>query len=101
MVTAAALLAASALPAVTYYFVWQHDNAELGPFAWTHWAVVGACCALGIAAHALGSKGERPGRSWHAGAHVPGRARFFAQQTHCKHPVLPLPSHPPHLWAQP
>lgn len=59
------LLAASALPAVSYYYVFQHDGTVLGPFAWTHWAIVGATCALAILAHALGSTGKsRRGGGW-------------------------------------
>ena len=57
------LLAASTLPAVSYYSVFQHDGQALGPFAWTHWAIVGATCALAILAHALGNTGKlRQGR---------------------------------------
>ncbi|PRW33143.1 hypothetical protein C2E21_7767 [Chlorella sorokiniana] len=66
------LLAASALPAVSYYYVFQHDGMALGPFAWTHWAIVGATCALAILAHALGSTGN------HITAPPPPRAVLLA-----------------------
>ena len=61
MVTIFAGLAASTLPGVSYYYIFQHDDSGLGPFAWAHWAGVFAACALGLLAHALASKGEQAG----------------------------------------
>jgi hypothetical protein len=52
------LLAASALLVVAYVYVLRFSTTALGPFAWTHWAIVGATCLLGIAAHSLNRQGE-------------------------------------------
>lgn len=52
------LLAASTLPGVEYYYVFQHAGLALGPFAWAHWIIVGVACGLGVLAHALGNRGE-------------------------------------------
>lgn len=51
------LLAASALPIVSYIYVYRHATAALGPFAWTHWAVCGVACSLGIVAHSMSNRG--------------------------------------------
>ena len=61
VVTISAGLAASTLPGVSYYYIFQHDDSGLGPFAWAHWAVVFAACVLGLLAHALACKGEQAG----------------------------------------
>ncbi|KAL4423443.1 hypothetical protein ABPG77_005395 [Micractinium sp. CCAP 211/92] len=47
------MLAASTLPGVEYYYVFQHAGLVLGPFAWAHWIVVGIACGLGVLAHSL------------------------------------------------
>ncbi|KAI7841122.1 hypothetical protein COHA_005093 [Chlorella ohadii] len=84
------LLAASTLPAVSYYYVFQHDGLALGPFAWTHWAIVGATCALAILAHALGNTGKSLG--WRRGA-VQGiqLANWWLQSRRQHNPTLSLP----------
>jgi hypothetical protein len=65
----ASLLAASALPVVSYIYVFQYAATELGPFAWTHWAVVGFACLLGLSAHSLNHRGE-PCWAWTSQQHA-------------------------------
>lgn len=52
------LLAACALPVASYVYVFRYSHQELGPFAWSLWAVAGATAALAILAHSVGSRGE-------------------------------------------
>ncbi|KAL4440018.1 hypothetical protein ABPG75_003019 [Micractinium tetrahymenae] len=56
VVTTFCMLAASTLPGVEYYYVFQHAGLTLGPFAWAHWIVVCVACGLGVLAHALGKR---------------------------------------------
>lgn len=58
MATTFCILAASTLPGVEYYYVFQHAGLVLGPFAWAHWIVVGIACGLGVLAHSLSHRGE-------------------------------------------
>ncbi len=41
-----AFFTASTLPAVEYYYLYQHDHLNLGPQAWGHWSVVLVACLL-------------------------------------------------------
>ncbi|PSC68654.1 solute carrier family 25 member 33 [Micractinium conductrix] len=55
IVSTLSLLAASALPAVLYYYVFQHAGLVIGPVAWAHWIVVGVATTFGVLAHGQGS----------------------------------------------
>lgn len=54
----AGFLAASAIPAVVYSFVFQYDPIAVGTLqavAWGHWGTAFFACAVGLLAHASGS----------------------------------------------
>lgn len=58
---AALALTCSAMPVVTFVFSLQFAATQLGPFAYTFWAIVGVSSALAVLAHAAGSRRARGG----------------------------------------
>lgn len=59
MLTSVCMLAACALPVVSYVFVFRYaPTTVLGPFAWALWATAGVSGALAVVAHAFGARGE-------------------------------------------
>lgn len=89
---AALALTCSAMPVVTFVFSLQFASAELGPFAYAYWAIVGATSALAVLAHAAGSRRAAGGNAMRSSATHCTTAHRHARLASLTRPPACLPA---------